>query len=300
MAGLKVMQTRPTLALHPFTGLMALCAMTLTGVGCDDGTAPSVSERPIRTAGKADRPDAGDGTVEYGFWDISGDVPMDDASSELILEAMLVIDAMAADTDAPLRAALALETFARIDAGDVSIGSVAGARGEDLWHMCKDLKHAACEGTERPDVDWEGTKSLRDAVVEDLAGYQWGNRLYFTLTDVTAEEVATTLVHEVNHVLNVSHCSYYANLDDHTVENDLAFVEEWRAFFSECVWRDGNAATAEGCDTAARNALIELEYGLSPPVELDTEVLAKALLSGTNGQLIPTSAVWPSDFNPCE
>lgn len=283
------------------TTTVLLAGVLTLATACDSGateSADDIPDEPVRTGGKADNFTAAG--EEYGYWDVNADVPMDDVSSGLILDAMLEIDEVASDDSAPLRAALARETFNRIDQGDVLLGSVAGARGVDLWHMCKDLKHSACPGDELPSDDWEGTQDLLDAVAFDLAGYQWGNRLYFTLSDVTLDDVVATLVHEVNHVLNVSHCSYYTDLSEHTLDNDLAFMEEWRAFFVECVWLQGNEASADGCDEWARVALVDRDYGLNVPDELDTLTLAMELLSGDTGLLVPSPDVWPGDFSPCE
>jgi hypothetical protein len=116
------------------------------------------------------------------------------------------------------RRQLAAETLARIEAGDVLLGSVKGSRGIDRFHMCKDFKLPVCQGVPIPapdDREWIGDEALGRKLENELHGYQWGNRLYFTIKRATdPDDLAVTLVHEVNHVAHRSECSYYVDIDE--------------------------------------------------------------------------------------
>ena len=93
---------------------------------------------------------------------------------------------------------------------------------------------------------------VRPGLEDDLAGYQWGNRIYFTLSSATdVDELAATLVHETNHVLNRSECNYYRVMETHVVEPDRAYIEEYRAFLSECYFNE-ESATVASCSTYAK------------------------------------------------
>jgi len=148
------------------------------------------------------------------------------------------------------------------------------------------------------------------ALHEEIAGYTWGNRLYFNLDgSIDAPYLAATLVHEVNHALNRSECSYYSDYFGHVVDPTLAFVEEYRAFVSECVFKRGKNATAARCDTSAHVELAERDYGLSPDLSLvlddpaaGTLAIAKSLFEddGEVGGFLPTASAWPLDFTECQ
>lgn len=206
---------------------------------------------------------------------------------------------------------LAAETLARLAAGDVRVASIGSARGRDLWHMCKDLEaQPACAGAPPTDPTWSGDAALRAAVLADLDGYMWGDRLYFRFdSDVLAADLAATLVHETNHVLNRSECSYYSDYYQHVVDPTGAWLEEYRAFVAECVERRGASARASRCDGFARGELEARDYGLTPDLAAVTGgdprgavVIAESLFAddGTYGWLAPTAARWPGDFGECE
>ena len=272
--------------------------------GCDE----SVAIDPDNTdavAGKADDTEA-TGTV---FWYIDGDVPFS-AKGEARVFAALELLAEIGKQDEGMRGELARETLARIDAGDVLFGSIASASGIDLWHMCKDMEHAACKDVARS-ADFQGTDALREALAVDLDGYMWGQNLYFSVEGERDDELlASTLVHETNHVLNVSHCSYYSDLDAHTIDQTLAYIEEFRAFFVECFFVEA-AEDVDGCAQWADREVVDRGYDLSPelstvlPDGADTPVgLGRALVEPTDerdfGALVPTTDVWPEDYNPCD
>ncbi len=286
--------------LHLVGGLvLTACVGTLSLLGCVEPDVDTASD---------------DVTAQrtYSFVDVNPDAPLSRTAKKKLQGALATIDRVAQRGKSPLRRALAAETLARIEAGDVLLGSIAGARGMDRWHMCKDFALPACEGESPADDDrtWMGDDELGAFLERELDGYQWGNRLYFTLqssTDVDA--LALTLVHEVNHVLNRSECSYYADLDAHVVDGDLAFVQEYRAFLSECYFAKDTSATVEVCSESALARVAEygLDYDLTrvlPGGSDDPELLTELILDAQDGdgfgQLVPRDEHWPESFGACE
>jgi hypothetical protein len=227
--------------------------------------------------------------------------------------AIAVLVDVAENGETEIQRALAAETVARIEAEDVLVARVEDARGEDLWHMCMDLMPETC-GPRPADGEWSGTEKMRAAIVADLDGYQWGNRLYFTLSDdLDPRAFAATLVHEVNHVLNRSECSYYRDFDSHMVDQTRAFMEEFRAFYAECWLEKGAQATVDGCREQAVHTLTDLEYDMTPdfeelmpgefhPLEQISEELIESRFweEGSFGYLVPSQQNWPEDFTPCD
>jgi hypothetical protein len=287
--------------IHRIGGLV-LCAgvFALAVGGCSDPGVDALS-------GEVRAPRA------YAFVDVNPDVPLSATAKQKLQGALAKLDRVARQSKSPLRRALAAETLERIESGDVELGSVAGARGIDRWHMCKDYAQPACAGEPPPDDDrtWVGDESLGRFLERELDGYQWSNRLYFTLsrsTDVDA--LAATLVHEVNHVLNRSECSYYVDIDAHRVDGDRAFVEEYRAFLSECYFTKDTSATIEACSAFAFARVSEygFEFDLTrvlPGGSDDPEELAELIVDAEDtdeepfGRLVPHDEQWPESFDAC-
>ena len=117
------------------------------------------------------------------------------------------------------------------------------------------------------------------------------------------------IVHEVNHALNRSHCSYYVDLETHELDHTKAFIEEFRAFMTECYLHDPDASV-ETCSEHAANAVVDRGYEFYPD-------LASVLPSGTDdihelgdlianppadapfGVLLPTMSNWPVEDDQC-
>lgn len=276
----------------------AVCALT---VGCGgESSAPASSDDDEINA------------RTYAFVDVNPDAPLTPLAKSKIQAALGKLDRVAKRGESPLRRALAAETLARVESGQVMLGSIAGARGIDRWHMCKDYKLDACKGAPpaADDRTWRGDAEVERVLDRDLAGYMWGNRLYFTLHKATdPNELASTLVHEINHVANRSECHYYANIETHDVEPDLAFVEEYRAFFSECYFTHDTTASPEVCSGYAFDAAST--YGLAfdlkrvlPSHSGDPLDLAKAIVKSEEGpapfgRLVPRASTWPASFGAC-
>jgi hypothetical protein len=206
------------------------------------------------------------------------------------------------------RRQLAAETLARIEAGDVLLGSVKGSRGIDRFHMCKDFKLPVCQvpAPAPDDREWIGDEALGRKLENELDGYQWGNRLYFTVKRSTdPDALAATLVHEVNHVAHRSECNYYVDIDEHVVDGTRAFIEEFRAYLSECYFVKDTSANLDTCTAYASKALeaYEFEHDLrnvvpaGEPRELTNAIVENGATA--LGHLVPARAQWPAAFGLC-
>lgn len=250
-----------------------------------------------------------DSREAYHYADANPSAPLDDQSRARLLSALAVLGRTAETGDTSFTRDLARHTLARIEAGDVLIGSVPGARGLDRWHMCKDYALPACEGTFSGDDEWMGDASVTALLTAELDGYQWGNRLYFSFRDDTnADGIAATLVHEVNHVLNRSECNYYEDIDAHVVDHTLAYVEEYRAFLTECYFSDDASADVAHCNAHAEQQLLGYEFTpdlteVLPEGEADSLSLGAHLVGAADddgyGLMVPTKDAWPVSFAPC-
>jgi hypothetical protein len=249
----------------------------------------------------------------HRYVDASAAAPMTGVPRDKILRALTKIDRVAHETKNPRRRALATETLARIEGGDVLLGSIQASRGIDRWHMCKDENQRACDGPmpASDDTTFVGDAKLAKKLEDDLAGYQWGNRIYFTLSATTdVDELAATLVHETNHVLNRSECNYYRVMETHVVEPDRAYIEEYRAFLSECIFGSESPSDAT-CSSFAAGRVAEYKLGeklsrVLPNKSSDPATLAPLILAAEPdgdapfGRLVARKRDWPSRFGACK
>lgn len=292
---------------RPVTLLVALLACV--AAACADD--PATAEGPQASSDlKGDRAV----TRPLTFHPIDAAHPLAGTARATLIAALAALDRTAHEGSATRQRALAAQTLARIQTGDVLIGSLDDARGADLWHMCKDLddQRACATATPPSDPAWAGNATLFGALRRELDGYTWGNRLYFNFGVAFAPDaLATTLVHELDHALNRSECFYYEDYFGHVVDPTLAFLEEYRAFVAECVYKRGKGATASRCDASALSELETRDYGLTPDLSLildpddaarGTRPIAEGLFAddGAFGFLIPAAALWPQDFSECE
>jgi len=246
-------------------------------------------------------PDSNDSTSDEDlggrrYVDVNADEPMAGVAKTKMQSALGRLARVAKESQNEPRRALAAETLARIDGGDVRLGSIQAARGIDRWHMCKDEVHPACTGPAPASDDrtWLGDVDLAKRIEEGLAGYQWGNRIYFSITKETdVDELAATLVHEVVHVRNRSECSYYSNVDAHVVDANPAYIEEYRSFLTDCFYAD-EAATAATCSVYAKEQVDG--YGFATTVD-DSAALTARLMS--EASFYPRRDGWPTAFGAC-
>jgi hypothetical protein len=300
--------------ISPFASRVTAAALAFALAACGGADEAGPADAPDAPAPPATSDVKGDrGGAPRAYATPDGE-PLP-ASAETTLTAALDVLGRTAEAGSSRRQrTLAAETLARIAAGEVLIGGLGTARGEDLWHMCLDVETPErCGETPPTDPAWAGDAALRMALPGALDGYQWGNRLYFAFDSPDAEglepeALAVTLVHETNHALNRSECSYYADILAHEEDETLAYLEEYRAFVAECVQRRGRGATATRCDAWANHQLDTLGYGFEPDLarllpagETRTLFIAESLFAddGRFGWLLPRAERWPESFEAC-
>ncbi len=166
-------------------------------------------------------------------------------------------------------------TFQSIVDGRVRIDELADLTCWDFGRVRKDL---AADGVRVAASAYEHLHDARSPVLRTISsqldGYMWGNRIYVA-RGKTARELAATLVHETNHVLNRSDVGYYDDLPT------SAFLHEYRAFDAE---RELDAEPYEGVDLVAH--VIEL-YGLDR-----SRIPARVLDHPLTPRLLPDAAGW--------
>ena len=252
----------------------------------------------------------------YQFKYVNDDVPYTAAQVKILQSALNWLDSVAQNGGTPLRQRLAQETLARIEGGDVLLGAVASARGYDRFNMCMDFKLPACAGVapSPDDTTWMGDDALGRTLDSKLLGYQWGNRIYFSIGRSTdPKELAKTLAHEVNHVLNRSECDYYSNIATHEMDGDKAFLQEYRAYATECYFVYDSSATIDRCTTYATNILDSDLYNFTHDLAhiipagsaRENKTITKLVVDTTTGgpatlgRLIPEKRYWAHSFGAC-
>jgi hypothetical protein len=116
--------------------------------------------------------------------------------------------------------------------------------------------------------------TVADAINDELDGYMWSNRIYVSRGQ-PARQLASTLVHETNHVINRSEVGYWDDVPT------SGFVHEYRAFYAERMF---DPAPLDGIDLA--DHVIEL-YDLDRAA-IDPDVLADPL----SPRLLPDADAW--------
>lgn len=166
-------------------------------------------------------------------------------------------------------------TWESIKAGRVRIDELADVTCSDFERVRNDFKDTDVHLTANDyvhlhDANSEALRKLTDAIY----GYQWSNRIYITRGQ-SAEALASTLVHEVNHVLNHSDAVYY---DDTPTSG---FIEEYRAFTAERRFRPARWENVNMIDYVCEN----YEWNRA---DIDPAVIASPL----SPEMLPTEANW--------
>ena len=173
------------------------------------------------------------------------------------------LDVLAADDSE-----LAQLTYTSISAGYVRIDELADLTCPDFERVRADLPDAGLEPEDR------GTLAAKRTIEAELDGYMWSNRIYVARGQ-TAQRLAATLIHEVNHVLNRSEVGYYDDLPS------SAFLHEYRAFYAE---RQFDPDSYEGVDLVD---YVITNYELDR-AKIHPEILAHPLTP----RLLPTATAW--------
>jgi hypothetical protein len=123
---------------------------------------------------------------------------------------------------------IGLATHEMIVTGKVKIDEMDDLEKVDYLRIRRDYLK---EGVALP-ID--GHKKLGDhgsrawrAITSDMNGYMWDDRIYVS-PGLTAQQLASTLVHEVNHVINKS--------EEHYRGDKAILAEEYRAFYAEALF----------------------------------------------------------------
>jgi len=141
------------------------------------------------------------------------------------------------------------DTYEAIATGRIKLDELSDLTRPDYLHLRKELLP---DGVRLKLEDYERLhkpKVLR-AITENIDGYMWDERIYVTRGQ-TAESLAATLVHEVNHVINASEENYRSDLS--------MLVEEYRAFYAEELFK-GREMTPERCRRLKESVI--RDYGL--------------------------------------
>lgn len=168
---------------------------------------------------------------------------------------------------------LARLTLSSIEQGHVQIDELADLTCPDFLRVLRDspdLPYTAADWPRLHDRDSE----VLEALTNELDGYMWSNRIYVGRGQ-RALHLASTFVHEVNHVINHSDLAYYEDLPT------SGFVEEYRAFDAE---RRFNPEMFEGVDLVD---YVITEYGFDR-AKIDPAVLAAPVTP----RLLPSAAAW--------
>jgi hypothetical protein len=167
---------------------------------------------------------------------------------------------------------LARHTARSIRAGRVRIDELVDLTCWDFERVRAEL--TAVELTSDDYARLTPGSAVARAIADEIDGYMWSDRIYVSRGQPT-RRLATTLVHEVNHVINRSEVGYWDDLPT------SAFVHEYRAFHAEAMF---DPAAYEDIDLV--DHVVEL-YGLDREA-IDPEVLAAPL----SPRLVPDAAAW--------
>ncbi len=147
---------------------------------------------------------------------------------------------------------LAQATYRYIATGKVKIDEVTDLTRADYLRTRKDLS----KWTKALTPDAYGTLSnpkspASKALDRLLNGYMWDERIYVA-RGLSPKQLASTLVHEVNHFVNKSEENYRGPTQ--------ALIEEYRAFYVEALFA-GEKMTPSKC--AALKAEVASDYGFT-------------------------------------
>jgi len=176
---------------------------------------------------------------------------------------------------------IAQETLKSIHDGRVFIDDIRDITRSDYHRILESLG----DGITAPSIcrlghsDYEDVRNARPwavaCITEAIDGVMWGRNVYLT-PGQSPTDLALTLVHEVNHVLNRSHQN---NKGDPYFE----FKEEFRAHYVE--------ALVKGEDTAARNFCRDLKRSVAEKYGYRFDKV-RPLACTPKGHLIPNEKAW--------
>jgi hypothetical protein len=148
-----------------------------------------------------------------------------------------------------------------ISSGKVRIDELSDLTRGDYLHVRRELRKTGVNLPADHKVLDDKRSSAWRAITNDMDGYMWDDRIYVA-QGLSPRDLATTLVHEVNHVLNQS--------EEHYKDDASIFVEEYRAFYSEALFR-GEKLTPAKCRSIKEGVIRDYALkGVSPDDLPDT------------------------------
>ena len=118
-------------------------------------------------------------------------------------------------------------TYESIQSGRILMDEMSDLTSWDFWRVRRSLMRWGVNLSKEDYFNLHRPQSGITRKIESLIdAYMWGNRIYLS-GGFEARELAATLVHEVNHILNDVDRDYYDNWPVN------AFLHEYRAFYAE-------------------------------------------------------------------
>jgi hypothetical protein len=122
---------------------------------------------------------------------------------------------------------ISTETYNYLIQGKAKVDLIIDLTYNDYLQVLSDFEREGqnisftAEDYEKLTIDPKVAKEFEEL----MDGYMWDDRIYVS-ANLKPYDLAVTLVHEVNHVINESHKVYYKS-------DYYAFLEEYRAFYVE-------------------------------------------------------------------
>ncbi|MBI1949413.1 MAG: hypothetical protein HYS27_27250 [Deltaproteobacteria bacterium] len=151
-------------------------------------------------------------------------------------------------------------TWEMVATGRVQLDELRDLTHADYLRARKDLLKDGVKLPERPNA------AAFRAITSDLNGYMWDDRIYLT-PGLSPKDLAATIVHEVNHVLNKS--------EEHYRTDQQILVEEYRAFYAERVFT-GQPLSAAACRALKERVIAD--YGLKGVTPADVADVPPGIL----------------------
>jgi hypothetical protein len=143
----------------------------------------------------------------------------------------------------------------------------------DFDRARKDLPDAGLTADDWKTLQSPGSEAGKK-LTDNLDGYMWSNRIYVA-RGLAVKRLASTLIHEVNHVINRSEVGYYENLPT------SGFLHEYRSFALEAQF---DPAEWEGVDLVD---YVITNYELDRD-QIDPGAIKEPLVP----ELLPTKEAW--------
>ncbi|MBM4279309.1 MAG: hypothetical protein FJ137_00640 [Deltaproteobacteria bacterium] len=156
------------------------------------------------------------------------------------------------------KTAIGRQTHELIATGRVKIDDLGDLTRADYQRVRRELLRAGIDLPADHRVLEDKRSRAWRAITSDMNGYMWDDRIYVA-KGLSPKELAATLVHEVNHVLNRS--------EEHYRSDAAIFVEEYRAFYCEALFR-GEQLTPAKCRAIKEGVIRDYALKGVSPVDL--------------------------------